>query len=114
MRDEANLDCSIEKCHGIVVQHTKDGGYRCVQHQLLVPGIKEPVTANDRQVGGDHYRTAIQPWDFVLANGLGFLEGNAVKYISRHRKTTTGKKDLEKAIHYLQKAIEFYYDPEST
>jgi hypothetical protein len=67
------------------------------------------MPANDKQVGGTHYQSTIQPWDFVLANGLGFLEGNAVKYITRHKKTKTGKQDLEKAIHYLQKAIEFYY-----
>lgn len=30
------------------------------------------TTANDTQVGGQHYKAkTIQPWDFVAANGLG-------------------------------------------
>lgn len=64
--------------------------------------------ANAQQVGGTYYQKPIQPWDFITANGIGFLEGNAIKYISRHREKN-GKEDLQKAIHYLQKAIEVYY-----
>jgi hypothetical protein len=67
------------------------------------------MAANDKQVGGTHYQTRIQPWDFIVANNIGFLEGNAIKYICRHNSTSTGREDLEKAIHYLQKAIESYY-----
>ena len=41
--------------------------------------------ANNIQVGGAHYKTQnIQPWDFIAANGLGFFEGNVVKYVCRH------------------------------
>lgn len=62
--------------------------------------------ANGRQVGGAHYRKMeIQPWDFIVANGLGFLEGNAIKYIARWREKG-GVADLEKAKHYLDKLIE--------
>ncbi len=62
--------------------------------------------ANARQEGGNHYRKAtIQCWDYVLANGLGFLEGNIIKYVTRH-KTKNGLEDLKKALHYLQKLIE--------
>lgn len=62
--------------------------------------------ANDRQVGGTHYKDqAIEPWDYVLANGLGYLEGNIVKYVTRHR-AKHGVQDLEKAQHYLEKLIE--------
>lgn len=54
------------------------------------------------QVGGDHYRTmAIQPVEFILANGLGFCEGNVVKYICR-RKGDDRLQDLRKARHYLE------------
>lgn len=67
-----------------------------------------PATANAKQVGGSYYQTPIQSWDFIVANGLGFLEGNAIKYIARHRKKN-GREDLEKAIHYLQKALEVFY-----
>jgi hypothetical protein len=61
--------------------------------------------ANAVQVGGDHYKTEIQPWDFIIANDLGYLEGNIIKYVSRYKKKG-GMADLHKAQHYLQKLIE--------
>ena len=61
--------------------------------------------ANAVQVGGDHYKTEIQPWDFIIANNLGYLEGNIIKYVSRYKKKG-GMADLLKAQHYLQKLIE--------
>jgi hypothetical protein len=64
------------------------------------------ASANAVQVGGDHYKTkAIQPWDYISANKLGYFEGNIVKYVSRWREKG-GVADLEKAAHYLQKLIE--------
>lgn len=61
---------------------------------------------NENQIGGDHYKSkAIQPWDFISSNNLGYLEGNIVKYVSRW-KDKGGVQDLEKAMHYLQKLIE--------
>lgn len=66
------------------------------------------------QIGGNHYKDmAIQPGEFITKNGLGWYEGNAVKYICRH-KMKGGKQDLEKAIHYLQLAIQDFYDKEKT
>jgi hypothetical protein len=61
--------------------------------------------SNKTQVDGDHYLKKIQPWDFILANDLGFLEGNIIKYISRY-KSKGGLVDLYKARHYLAKLIE--------
>lgn len=38
------------------------------------------------QVNGTHYTDmAIQPVQFIHANGLPFIEGNVVKYICRWR-----------------------------
>lgn len=55
----------------------------------------------DRQVGGDHYKTmAIQPVEFIHANGIGFIAGNIIKYVARYEKKN-GLEDLEKAKHYL-------------
>lgn len=63
-------------------------------------------SANDVQVGGSHYKKhAIQPWDAIIDWGLGFLDGNVVKYIARWRNKD-GVKDLKKARHYLDKLIE--------
>jgi len=69
--------------------------------------LKEIVTrANEQQVGGEHYAVkAIQPWDFIIANNIGYLEGNIIKYVSRW-KDKGGVEDLKKAQHYLQKLIE--------
>ena len=62
--------------------------------------------ADDMQVGGSHYKDkSIQPWDYIIANDLGYLEGNVVKYVSRW-KNKNGVEDLKKAQHYLSKLIE--------
>ena len=62
--------------------------------------------ANSVQHGGDHYKTMpIQPWDYVAANGLGYFEGTAVKYLTRWR-AKGGVEDLKKAIHFIEKLIE--------
>jgi hypothetical protein len=63
------------------------------------------MAANDKQINGDHYRGAIQTWDYIIAHDLGFLEGNIIKYVTRFRKKN-GVQDLEKARHYLDKLIE--------
>ena len=62
-----------------------------------------------RQVDGDHYKSMkIQPAEFINENNLPYAEGNAIKYICRHKKKGK-KKDIEKAIHYLQMIIERDY-----
>jgi hypothetical protein len=64
------------------------------------------VSANAKQHGGDHYKQfSIQPWDAIIDWQLGFLDGAAVKYISRW-KHKGGVEDLRKAIHFLEKLIE--------
>ena len=64
----------------------------------------------DRQVQGDHYKgMKIQPAQFINENNLLFAEGNAIKYICRHRLKGK-KKDIEKAIHYLEMIMERDYD----
>lgn len=62
--------------------------------------------ANDKQVGGDHYKTkAIQPWDYIAENDIGYFEGTAIKYLTRW-KDKGGVDDLRKAIHFIEKLIE--------
>jgi len=70
--------------------------------------------ADDMQVGGSHYKdNVIQPWDYIVANDLGYLEGNVVKYVSRW-KNKNGVEDLKKAQHYLAKLIEVAIDGSNT
>lgn len=66
------------------------------------------VDANRRQVGGTHYHQPIQHWDFVLANGIPYLEAQVIKYVMRHGKKG-GAQDLEKAKHFIDKLIEEHY-----
>jgi hypothetical protein len=54
-----------------------------------------------KQIGGDHYDLAIQPIDYIMGNGLGYCEGNVVKYITRHT-SKNGAEDIRKAIHYCE------------
>ena len=62
--------------------------------------------ANAKQIAGTHYKTlAIQPWDYVAANGLGYFEGTAIKYLTRY-KEKGGVDDLKKAVHFIEKLIE--------
>lgn len=62
--------------------------------------------ANNIQHGGNHYKNkSIQPWDYIIANGIGFLDGNAIKYLTRWREKG-GIEDLKKARHYIDKLIE--------
>jgi hypothetical protein len=62
--------------------------------------------ANAMQVGGKHYKQLpIEPWDYIAANGLGFFEGNIIKYITRAGKSKN-RDDLLKAQHYLAKLLE--------
>lgn len=64
------------------------------------------LSASDRQVGGEHYKSQpIQPWDYIAANGIGYFEGNVIKYVSRWQQKG-GVEDLQKARHYLDKLIE--------
>lgn len=69
----------------------------------------KPTKASQKQVNGTHYKDlAIQPSDYIVGNDLGWFEGNAVKYITRHR-TKGGKQDILKAIHYLELLLEREY-----
>lgn len=71
----------------------------------------EPTTLADyiksKQVGGNHYKGSIEPWEAMLAWGLDPWACNVLKYVQRHRKKN-GKEDLEKALHYLEFMISNY------
>ena len=74
---------------------------------------KEAMKATLKQVGGNHYKDCkIQPIEFIVGNDLTFCEGNAIKYITRHRRKGEGAKDIEKAIHYLEMILETEYNEE--
>jgi hypothetical protein len=60
----------------------------------------------NKQEGGSHYKDLpIQPVEYIYANGIGYMEGNVIKYVSRWRKKN-GIDDLRKARHYIDMLIE--------
>ena len=69
--------------------------------------IQEKATSG--QVGGDHYKSlAIQPIEYITKNKLPYMEGNVIKYVTRHRYKN-GAEDIRKAIHFLQMILEVDY-----
>ena len=60
----------------------------------------------DRVNHPKHYTNGkIEPIDYINGNGMDYLEGNIIKYISRY-KFKNGIEDLHKARFYLDMLIE--------
>jgi len=76
-------------------------------HEAFMKRMSKEMDAKSRQVDGNHYQLPIQPIDFIVKNEIPFREANIIKYIVRHR-SKNGKKDIEKAMHYLQMIYEEY------
>lgn len=71
----------------------------------------DPESSLDIQIGGTHYKHfPIQPVTYIHANGIPYLEGNVIKYVSRW-KLKGGIADLEKAKHYIELLIELERNP---
>ncbi len=70
------------------------------------------MSANDVQVGGDHYKTMkIQPWEALEAwlspeEFRGYLKASALAYLARAGRKGDHLEDIQKANHYLAKLIE--------
>jgi hypothetical protein len=90
--------------HILKLQHWSSVYFETKGHQM---------SANDIQISGTHYKTkAIQPWDYIASNNIGYLAGNAIKYLSRY-KEKGGADDVRKALHYCQKLLEVEYGEKS-
>ena len=67
------------------------------------------MSAKDDQIGGEHYKDlAIQPAEYIYRNGLDYLQGNVIKYATRH-KAKGQQQDIRKAIHYCRLILELHY-----
>lgn len=69
------------------------------------------MSANDRQVGGDHYKgMGVEPWDVIdtwpIEQQIGYYRGNALKYVMRIGSKDDMEIEAGKAMHYLQKLVE--------
>ena len=78
-------------------------------------------SANEKQVGGTHYKQddeataraldlgynkAVEHWDFARIRDYNYFQGNASKYLDRYDKKGTPIQDLKMSMHYIQKLIE--------
>ena len=100
--EKGMLECTL----GLEVQHFTDVD---PGNPLTVPSSVTQPPLNV-QVGGEHYKNlAIQPVEYIHANNLSFLEGNVVKYITRH-KTKNKAQDIRKVIHYAQLILQLEYN----
>jgi len=89
-----------------ITKKARNGYFR--ERNKKIDAMVDSTVANDRQVGGDHYKAEnpdFQHWDLMAVNNVGYFPGQVTKYVDRWRKKG-GKQDLEKASHYLQKLLE--------
>lgn len=103
---------------GTIINDTElEGGSRRIDIEYI-DGYKESHVYTDEDaainalklskiynVKPDHYRGEVEPLDLILAQNLGFCEGNIIKYVARYKRKN-GIEDLKKAEYYLKKLIE--------
>lgn len=64
-------------------------------------------SANEVQVGGDHYKGILQHWDLIAIYNVDYFIASASAYFVRWRNKN-GVEDLQKASHYLTKREQDY------
>lgn len=70
-----------------------------------------PEKANDRQVGGEHYKNmGVEPWDVVdtwpIEQRIGAYRHGALKYLMRMGSKDEQIQEIKKCGHYIQKLLE--------
>lgn len=78
----------------------------------------ESPRANDRQVGGDHYKMmGVQPWNVVdtwpIEQRIGYYRGGALKYLMRMGSKDQSPLEVAKGQHYIQKLLEVLHEQQS-
>ena len=66
--------------------------------------MKESKTMDEDKINPSYYKKGIETTDYIQSHELGFLEGNIIKYVTRH-KLKNGLEDLLKAEWYLNRLI---------
>lgn len=95
---------NFELCHHGWVRRFCD---TCMQPGSITFVEEQPnMSALNTQVGGSHYKDfAIQPVEYIHKNKIPFIEGCAIKYLTRWRDKG-GVEDLKKARHFIDMLIE--------
>jgi len=69
--------------------------------------MKLEIMNKIEQIGGSHYsKLKIDPYEYSMQNDLNPLQMNAIKYITRYN-FKNGIEDLKKAIHTINRLIEY-------
>ena len=96
----------------IIVDEQKRETIEADMHQARL-GAKVRISrdANDKQVGGDHYKNmGVEPWDVIdtwpLYQRIGAYRAGALKYIMRMGAKDESEQEIAKGIHYLEKLLE--------
>jgi len=55
-----------------------------------------------------HYNVGIEPVKYITSHGLGFLEGNIIKYVTRYKMKGNPVEDLHKARVYIDLLLKEY------
>ena len=80
-----------------------------IEHEVRTANAK--FAANERQVGGEHYKKmGIEPWDVIdtwpVEQRIGAYRAGALKYIMRMGSKDEEVQEIGKGIHYLEKLLE--------
>jgi hypothetical protein len=79
----------------------------------IIDSFVSGANALQQQEGGDHYKKLpIQPVEYIYLNGIPFIEGSVIKYVTRWRDKG-GIADLKKARHFLDMLIQFEEEKET-
>ena len=80
-----------------------------IEHQVKTANAK--LSANEKQVGGTHYKTmGVEPWDVIdtwpIEQQVGAYRAGALKYLMRMGAKDESAQEIGKGIHYLEKLLE--------
>jgi hypothetical protein len=91
---------TYDRVTNFVAEMIRGGDVRIPQDGL------SPADAPHVQVGGDHYRSTITPFQVIDAWKLDFYRASALKYVMRagNKPGASAGEDLCKAAHYLTEA----------
>ena len=85
-------------------------GYNKLEGKKMKDAIKE--TGRYDMIGkvGEpprHYaQGSIEPVSYIRSHGMGFIEGNIIKYVTRYKMKGSAKEDLLKARAYIDLLLE--------
>ena len=101
-----SLDYLVEKKRGEMAdtEHIKQEE-EAANYKYKMADIETGLTDFDVDIDPKHYNLAIEPFDYIHDNNLGFAEGNVIKYITRW-KQKNGIEDLYKAKRYIDMLID--------